>query len=952
VNSRGPAVPWAEVDPERWSRLQELFHAASALPPEGRAAYLGEACPDDPEIQREVLALLAGQADAPDQLADEVRRAAVALASEIERPLRIGPYAVLRELGQGGMGVVYLAERDDRAYRMRVAIKVARGPVSRSGEARLVSERQILATLEHPNVARLLDGGTTESGLPYLVMEYVEGEPIDVYCDRRLLATEARLRLFRVVCDAVQHAHQSLIVHRDLKPANILVTASGEVKLLDFGIAKLLKPELFPQAAPPTATALRPMTLDYASPEQVRGDPVTTASDVYSLGVVLYELLTGHRPFETQDRRPQDLERLITGTEPQKPSAVVTRPLQRAAAHGGEGTRLEPEEVSRARGTQPEKLRRRLRGDLDNIVLMAISKTPARRYPSAFQLSEDIRRFLAGEPVLARRPTWGYRAGKFVRRHRLALAGASLSFALVLAFGVSRARLAADLARERDQARKQAEAAHRVAGFLQDIFRVADPGAARGDTLTARELLDRGAARVSLELRNEPEVQATLLDTIGNVYRHLGLYEHAVPLLEEALATRSRVLGEDDLDTAVSLEDLGELQQERGLYPAAEGLLRRAAIARERLLGPNAPEVARSLTELGRVLGQEGRYAEAEGVCRRALAIREARSDDPAALAGSLEGLAEVLQDEGRAAEAEPLAKRATATVRHVGGGDALGLARALGLLGRIERDRGDLDGAEAASREALETRRRLLGRDHPTVGLSLTDLAGVLLEKGDPAAAERLYREALSVLVPGFGDGHPSVAAARQGLARALLRTGALGRAEAACQQALAARRESLGEDNPATLSSLRLLGRIRAAQGRTTEAEAIYRDVLERRRRALPPGHPQIADSLLDLGWLLDRRGDAKAAEPLLREAVAVRRRSLPEGDWRTAEAESSLGGCLLALGRPAEAETLLQSSLPILEARRGLAGPEARDALRRAVRLYEAARRAEAAATPRRP
>jgi serine/threonine protein kinase/tetratricopeptide (TPR) repeat protein len=940
------------VDPERWARLQELFHAASALPPEGREAYLAEACPDDPEIRREALALLAGAAGAPDRLAVEVREAAVALASELEHPLRIGPYSVLRELGQGGMGVVYLAERDDRAYRMRVAIKVARGPVSRSAEARLVSERQILATLEHRNVARLLDGGTTESGLPYLVMEYVEGEPIDVYCDRRQLTTEARLRLFRVVCDAVQHAHQSLIVHRDLKPANILVTAAGEVKLLDFGIAKLLKPELFPQAAPPTATALRPMTPDYASPEQVRGEPVTTASDVYSLGVLLYELLTGHRPFETRDRSPQELERLITSTEPEKPSAVVTRPLERPPVDGGIGTRLEPEEVSRTRGTQPERLRRRLRGDLDNIVLMAIRKTPARRYPSAFQLSEDIRRFLAGEPVLARRPTWRYRAGKFVGRHRLPLAGALLAFVLVLAFGVSRARLAADLARERDQAREQAEAAHRVAGFLQDIFRVADPGAARGETVTARELLDRGAARVREELRGEPAVQATLLDTIGNVYRRLGLYERAAPLLEDALATRRRVLGEDHLDTAASLEDLGELQRERGYYAAAEGLLRRAMVVRERRLGPNAPEVAQSLHELGRVLRQQGRYPEAEGLCRRALAIREARPGDPAAVADTLESLAGVLRDEGRDAEAEPLAERATATIRHTAGGDAIGLAGALDLLAGVEEDRGNLVGAEAAAEEALTIRRRVLGHRHPMVGLSLTVLADVLVEKGDAAAAEKLYREALSVLVPGFGDGNVSVAAAREGLARALLETGALGPAEAACQQALAVRRQSLGEWHPATLSSLRLLGRIRTAQGRTTEAEAIFRDVLEHRRRTLPPGHPQIADSLLDLGRLLDRRGDARAAEPLLREAVAVRRRSLPEGDWRTAEAETSLGGCLLALGRPAEAEPLLQSSLPLLEARRGAASREARDALHRTIQLYQATRGAEVVADPRRP
>jgi serine/threonine protein kinase/tetratricopeptide (TPR) repeat protein len=927
------------VDPGRWKRLQELFHAAAALPSEARPAYLEEACPDDPEMRREAMALLDGPAQDADSLADEVREAVAVLTAEPKGPSRIGPYSLLRELGHGGMGIVYLAERDDDSYRMRVAVKVARGPISRPAQERLVAERQILASLEHPNVARLLDGGATSDGLPYLVMEYVEGEPIDAWCDRRQLTTDERLRLFRVVCDAVQHAHQNLIVHRDLKPANILVTGAGEVKLLDFGIAKLLKPELLTHAAPHTTTSLRILTPDYASPEQVRGDPVTTASDVYSLGVVLYELLTGHRPFETRDRGAQELERLITGTEPEKPSAVVTRPLERPAE--GRVTHVAPVEVSRARGTQPDKLRRRLRGDLDNIVLMAIRKVPARRYPSAFQLSEDIRRYLAGEPVQARRPTWSYRARKFVGRHRLAVAAASLSFALVLAFGVSRARLAADLARERDHAREEAETADRVAAFLEDIFRVADPGFARGETVTARELLDRGAGRIRRELQDEPRVQATLLVTIGDVYRHLGLYERAAPLLEEALAIRSRVLGEQNLDTATSLESLGVIERERGHYPEAQALLRRAVAVRERLLGPDAPGVAESLHDLARVLTFQGAYAEAEGLFRRALAIREASPSDPVPVTDTLRGLAEVLKGEGRAAEAAPLAQRAVATLRQLDGDQTIALSSALSLLGRIRLDLGNLTAAGDLCGEALAIRRRVLGDDHPLVGLALSDLASVRLEQGEAAAAAKLEDEALSILVPVLGDDHVLVAAARDGQAQALEQTGALPLAETACQEALATRRTSLGEDHPDTLSSLELLGHIRLAQGRTTEAEAILRDVLERRRRVLRAGHPQIANSLLDVGQLLEDRGNARGAEPLLREAVAVRRQSLPDGDWRTAEAESRLGGCLVALGRLAEAEPLLQSSLPTLEAERGKGSREVRDALRRTVRLYEAAR-----------
>jgi serine/threonine-protein kinase len=907
------------MNPEQFHRLQQLFHGAAGLPENERRSYLENAAGGDPALIEEALLLLANGPSEDDTWVQGVRAAAEAMVDDGEVGPRVGPYRILRQLGHGGMGLVSLAVRDDDAYRKRVAIKVASGHAGHERN-RFLQERRILAALDHPSIARLLDGGTTESGHPYLVMEYVEGEPIDLYCDRHGLEVRARLSLFRQVCEAVHYAHQSLIVHRDLKPANILVTASGEPKLLDFGIAKLLAPDLV-DAPPLTGTGAIPMTLEYASPEQIRGGLVTTATDVYSLGIVLYELLVGRPPFRLREHSAVELLRLIGEVEPDAPSTALLKTSDPT-----------PDRIARDRGLDPAGLRRQLRGDLDNIVMKAIRKVPSGRYTSAHQLAEDIHRYLAGEPILARAPTLGYVARKFVGKHRVGVAAAAAFVVLAAGFTVKQARLTSELAEERDLARQDAAMAQRTTTFLQDLFRAADP--AKADSITARELLDRAVEHARLELEDEPPVEATLFDTLGGVYASLGLYDKATPLLEDALKIRQLSFGAESLEAAASLQTLGDVQRERALYAAAEASLREAVRLREKLLPADDPVLAASLHGLGVVERDVGHYSEAERLYRRALAIREGRRGEEAGLGETAERLAQVLQDGWRSDEALSMAGRAVAVNRSLGSIADAGLARALDRLGLIRRDRGELRDAETATTEALKLRRELFGPEHPNVAVSMAELASVLAERGEFTAAEKLDRDALDVLSRSLGANHPNVAAVQLTLADILDRTARSEAAARLARSALDIRSARLGPDHPLTLRASESWLRIRSGLG-FAESEAGLDAVLTQRRRALPPGHPDVAESLLDLSAARERRGETKDCAPPARDALAILVGALPPEHWRIAQARSTLGGCLAALGHSNEAERLLVQATSVLEQRPGHRR-EARQAGERLARL----------------
>lgn len=547
------------MNPELWARAKALFDAALERPLDERARFVESAAEGDAALRIEVEWLLSAHYEAEaDSFIDEPAIAPLAdLHSERDWVGRLlGPYRVVGQIGRGGMGAVFRAVRDDDQYHKEVAIKVVmRGVDNDLVRERFRSERQILATFDHPNIARLLDGGSADDGSPYLVMELVDGEPITVYARNRPLA--ARLALFRQVCSAVSDAHRKLVVHRDIKPGNILVGRDGVPRLLDFGIAKILEGG---PGGGATGLVRGMMTPEYASPEQVRGEPITTASDVYSLGVVLYELVTGVRPHRLVGRNLLDLARLHDA-EPAKPSAVIDPSW----------------------GPDWVKLRRRLRGDLDTIILKALRREPDRRYASVDQLAEDLERHLDGRPVLARPDTPAYRAGKFVRRHR---AGVAAAAALTLAAAAASWNLAVQarrVARERDRAQE-------VSRFLIRLFRVSSPSEARGNALTAREVLDEGVSRVRDDLSGRPDVRATLLQTLGTAYQRLGLSDPAAQLLQESLRLRSEIREGESLDVAAALHELAGVLVVQGDLVGAERCYRRALAIRTRALGKGNPD--------------------------------------------------------------------------------------------------------------------------------------------------------------------------------------------------------------------------------------------------------------------------------------------------------------------------------------------------------------------------
>ncbi|HEX4952674.1 MAG TPA: serine/threonine-protein kinase [Thermoanaerobaculia bacterium] len=878
---------------ERWHQIERIFAEVGALPAKERADRLARRCGNDEDLRREVESLLAADVAGGDFLEQPVLAVSPPPPpSAVGR--RFGPYSVERQLGEGGMSTVYLAERADEEYRQQVAIKVfAYGTERADLRERFRAERQILASLDHPNIARLLDGGTTEDGLPYLVMEYVDGVPISRFCDERRLSVGERIDLFRQVCAAVQYAHQNLVVHRDIKPSNILVTADGVPHLLDFGIAKLLGGSALPRAAAETTTGQRLMTPPYASPEQVEGRPVTTASDVYSLGVLLYVLLTGRLPYRFDGERVGAIEQAVVEQQPERPSSAIG----------------------------PRKLARQVAGDLDNIVLMALRKEPGRRYASVGLLSEDLRRHRAGLPVLARPATVGYRVGKFVRRHRLGVGVAALLALVILGLAATMSVQAVRLARQRDQIQSERDKAVEVAEFLEEIFSAADPSQARGETVTAREVLERGAFLVTNEPAGQPEVQAALTATIGRVYVGLGLYDRAQPLLERSLAVRQRVFGTSHLEVAESLFALGELHLGRGELSRAAASFRQSLAMRERLLGPSDPAVADSLNGLGIVLVAQAKFDTAEPLLRRALAInRERRGESHPEVATNLVNLGLLMKQKGELAAAEIFYQQSLAILRRRFGGAHPHLANQLNNLAVLQHERGETARAAASYREILAIDRRLYGPEHPEIALHLNNFAAMLLLQGDHQTAEPLLRESLAMRRKLLGDDHEQVAMGLNNLAKLLEKKGDLAQARPLYEESLRICRRAFGEEHPRVALALANLANLLAEQGDPAAAEPLARQALAIRRRVLVEAHPDIGSSLVLLGSLLLARDAEAEAEPLLRQGLDVLRATLSDTHWRTAEAQSQLGGCLAALGRRAEAEPLLTAGFATLAGARG--------------------------------
>lgn len=800
MNERAASPPGARIDATRWQALSPLLDEVLDLAPAARDPWLAALAARDRSLHDDIVALLERRARA--SRAGFLRDAVAGRPSWIATPgLRIGAYTLVEPLGRGGMGTVWLARRSDGRFDGTVAIKlldVALAGVE--GEARFVREGTILARLRHPHVAQLLDAGLTATGQPYLVIEHVEGMHVDAYCREHRLGLDDRLALYLDVLSAVSHAHANLIVHRDLKPSNVLVRTDGTIKLLDFGIAALVGPDM--AATRLTLDGAHPLTPAYATPEQVLGAPITTATDVYALGVMLYDLLEAPHPVTARARTPaQVVEAIVAQPAP---------PLSAGSPFGGA-----------------------LGGDLDVIAARALEKDPARRYPSVQSLADDVRRALRHDPIVARTPTLTYRAHRFVRRHRLLLAGVAAALMVLvgaLAFHAQRLEV------ERDRAQVEAARATRVSALLTTVLTAADPYATPGGEPTLRAVLERGAAQVRRELDGEPDLRADLLTLIGRVQQRLGRHAEAEPLLQEALVLGRRQSPHGSARVATTLNDLGVLHVERGRPADAIPILEEALALRRTWLGTRHADVAITLVELGRALQDVGRLDDAERLYREALAIRT---------------------------DVFGLRHRETATSQTE--------------LGLLLRQRGQLDAAERLLRASLETTRAVLPADHPNVASAWNNLALMLLERGQYAEAEMPLRQALAIKRAQLGARHPALAPSLSNLAATLRELGRLDEAQQAIEAAIVVTRDGLGDRHPSLGGLLATLGRVRLARGDHAAAERALREAWQRQQESVPDSDWRRAATASQLAGVLLTRGARDEARALLAYA-APRLRDVP--------------------------------------------------------------------------
>jgi eukaryotic-like serine/threonine-protein kinase len=831
------------MDSTRWQKVQSLFHEAADLPPSQQRVFLETQCGDDAGLVSDVLILLEEDARGGSMLDGDVAEVASQIfgdPSSGSLPFKeFGPYRIKQALGEGGMGVVYLAQREDLGN--EVAIKILRDAwVSPARRERFNAEQRTLAQLNHPSIARLYDADTSPDGTPFFVMEYVEGVPLTEFCKTQKCSISERLRLFRAVCEAVLYAHQHAVIHRDLKPSNILVKADGSIRLLDFGIAKHL--ENLGELVDQTITGLRLMTPAYAAPEQIRGEQVGIQSDVYSLGVVLYELLAGRLPFDLSKCTPAQAEQVLTEQEAEKPSAVARDEASSAPANGIAVT------ASKTAWT-----------DLDVLCLKAMHKDPQRRYQSVEALIRDVDHYLDGEPLEAQPDTWHYTLDKFVRRHWKLVSAAAVVFALLVGLVIF---YTVRLTRARNAALMQAARTQRIQRFMLNLFQGGDPSAGPADDLRVVTLLDRGVQEAR-SLDAEPAVQAELYETLGGIYQKLGKLEQADSLMESALAKREALYGPDSTETAKGLLALGSLRDAEARYADAERLIRQALDRDRRRLPANDPAVAKAMLALGGVLENRGNYDQSIAILEQTVQLYSVPGSEPADLADSLYELANAQFYAGNYQRSEEINQRVLTMYKQIYGERHPRVADVLINLGAIRLDLGHYPDAEQYDRQALDIVQAWYGKDNPETATDLTILARSLIYQKRYTEASDLLQQSLAIKERTFGKVHPSVASTLNELGSVALNEGKYDAAEQYFERMADIYRTEYGEQHYLYATALSNLASVYTAQQQWTRAEKLYRQAIPIYMQSQSPTHINTGIARIKLGRTLLRQHRYAEAE-----------------------------------------------------------------------------------------
>lgn len=841
------------MDSARWQEIQTLFHQAAEFPKAEQGVFLESRCAGDPALVSEIMILLDEDARGPSMLDRDIAQVAHHVLNEpaaAPPPFKeFGPYRIQRALGEGGMGVVYLAERADLGS--QVAIKILRDAwLSPARRDLFAAEQRTLAQLNHPSIARLYDADTSPDGSPFFVMEYVEGVPLTVYCDKNNCSIHGRLRLFRSVCEAVLYAHQHAVIHRDLKPSNVLVKNDETLRLLDFGISKHL--ESLGDSALKTTTGLCFMTPAYAAPEQIRGEQVGIHTDVYSLGVILYELLAGRLPFDVSNRTPAQAEKILTQEETEKPSAVADR-IPRLAQHGDDVTPASKSEWA----------------DLDVLCLTAMHRDPQRRYRSVEALIRDIDHHLKGEPLEAQPDTLAYRVRKFVARNRQPVAAVAAALTLVVGLVIF---FTVRLAIARNAALAEAARTQRIQKFMTNLFQGGDASAAPAESLRVVTLLDRGVQEAR-SLNAEPEVQADLYETLGTIYQKLGKLDQANTLLNSSLEERKSLYGSDAAQVAKSLVVLGLLRDDQAQLPEAERIVREGLAMSKRHLPPNHPAVAKATSALGKVLEDRGSYDEAIKTLDEAVRLQSTKGDATPELAVSLFELA------------------------------------------NTHFYAGHYDVSESINERLLPVYRQINGERHPRVADILINLGAIKFDLGHYSEAEKYDRQALEIVQAWYGKNNPETASDLTLLARALVREDRYDEAVDLLQQSLAIKERVYGKVHPTVASTLNELGSAALRQHKNEVAEQDFLRMVEIYRQVYGEHHYLFAVALSNLGSVYSSREEWPRAEKIYRQVIPIFAESQSAAHINTGVARIKLGRTLLRQNRFAEAEAESRAGYEIL-------------------------------------